>query len=172
MEEDFPARIEAVFPDRAAAAAAAKALTQRFDFDEAQLSLVSSSDPTESRVHRNRYAFKDSGRRLQRRQIMATLAAFLLIGIGLGVLEFLGISNLHPAVAGVLLSALVLGAVAITVIGMLSWRPARTPVHHRPCADETVLVVHVHGVEDQYLLRDTLLQMGARIEGGSSASVS
>jgi hypothetical protein len=171
MEEDFPARIEAVFPDRDSAAAAAKALSQRFDCDEAQLNLVS-SDPAEHRVHRNRYAFKDSGRRLQRRQILATLVAFLLIGIGLIALEILGVSNLHPVAAGVILSALVLGAVAITVIGMLSWRPARIPVHHRPAAGETVLVVHVHGVEDQYLLRDALLQMGARIEGGSSASVS
>lgn len=171
MEEDFPARIEAVFPDRDSAAAAAKALSQRFDFDEAQLSLVS-SDPAEPGVHRNRYAFGDSGRRLQRRQILATLAAFLLIGIGLGALEILGISSLHPVVAGSILIALVLGAVVITVIGMLSWRPARIPVHHHPSANETVLVVHVHGVEDQYLLRESLLHMGARIEGGSSASVS
>ena len=171
MEADFPARIEAVFPDRDSAAAAARALSQRFDCDEAQLSLVS-ADTTEHRVHRNRYAFKDSGRRLQRRQILATLVAFLLIATGLIVLEVLGISNLHPVAAGVILSALVLGAVAITVIGMLSWRPARIPLHHRPSAGETVLVVHVHGVEDQYRLRDALLDMGARIEGGSSATVS
>lgn len=171
MEEDFPARIEAVFPDRDAATAAARALSQRFDFDEAQLSIVS-PDTGESPVHRNRYAFKDSGRRLQRRQIFATLVAFLLIGAGLGVLEFLGISALHPVVAGSILTALVLGAVVITVIGMLSWRPARVPVHHQPCEEEAVLVIHVHGVEDQYLLRQTLVQLGARIAGGSSASVS
>lgn len=171
MDEDFPARIEAVFPDRDSARAAARALSQRFDFDEAQLSVVS-SDSSHTRVHRNRYAFKDSGRRLQRRQILATAVAFLLIGIGLVALELLGISNLHPVAAGAILTGLVLGAVAITVIGMLSWRPARVHVHHQPTENETVLVVHVHGVEDQYVLRDALLQMGARIEGGSSASVS
>ncbi len=171
MEEDFPARIEAVFPDRESARNAARALSQRFDFDEAQLSLVS-RDASGPEVHRNRYAFKDSGRRLQRRQIFATLVAFLLIGVGLGLLEFLGISNLHPTAAGVILTALVLGAVTITVVGMLSWRPARIPVQHQPSAGETVLVVHVHGVEDQYVLREALEQMGAHLEGSSSACVS
>lgn len=71
MEEDFPARIEAVFTDHKSATTAVNALCQRFDFDEAQLNIVS-PDELPSRIHRNRFAYKASGRRQARRQLAAT----------------------------------------------------------------------------------------------------
>ena len=171
MDEDFPARIEAVFPDRDAATAAAKSLYQHFEFDKEQLSIVS-DDQSANKIHRNRFAFKASGRRLQKRQLTATLIAFMLIGIGLCLLQISGVSSLSPGLTVTILSGLILAAVAITVIGMLSWRPARVETRHRLKKGETALVVHVRDVSEQYALHDALMKMGARVESEASASVS
>jgi len=171
MDEDFPARVEAIFPSRDAATAAAKALCQRFEFEEAQLSIVSPEQLPPS-VHRNRYAFTASGRRLQKRQLTATLIAFALIIVGLVLLHFIGVNTLPPGLTTVIMAGLILAAVAITVTGMLSWRPARVETRHRVREGETALVIHVHDVREQYALREALLGMGAHLEGAASASVS
>jgi hypothetical protein len=171
MHEDFPARIEAVFPDRDAAEAAARTLAQQFAFDREQFSIVS-GDRSTSKVHRNRFAYKASGRRLQKRQLIATLAAFLLLGLGLSVVQLTGASALSPALTVIILSGLVVGAVIITVIGMLSWRPARIETRHRLREGETALVVHVHDVSEQYALNEALNKMGARVKSEVAASVS
>ena len=171
MDEDFPAQIEAVFSDRNAAEAAAKTLSQRFDFDEERLSMVS-TDQLGTGVHRNRFAFKASGRRLQKRQLTATFIAFTVIGIGLCLLQFSGVSGLYPLLTATIMVGLILAAVGITVFGLLSWRPARVETRHRPRQGETVLIVRVHDVSEQYALRDALMKMGARVEGAASASVS
>ncbi len=171
MNEDFPSRIEAVFPDRASAEAAAKALCQQFEFDEAQFSIVSEEHPPAS-VHRNRYAFKASGRRLQKRQLTATLIAFVLIIVGLGVLQFLGASTLPSSLTNTIMAGLILAAVVITVTGLLSWRPVRVETRHRVRQGESALVINVRDVSEQYALREALLGMGARLEGAVSASVS
>ena len=163
MDEDFPSRIEVVFPDRDAAMAAAKALSQRFEFDKEQLS-IESAGKSDAKVHRDRFAFKASGRRLQKRQLTATFIAFMLIGIGLLLLQISGISSLHPWLTALILSGLILAAVVLTVIGMLSWRPARAEHRHRLREGETALVVHVHDVSEQYVLQDALVKMGARVE--------
>ena len=171
MDEDFPARIEAVFPDRDAAAAAAQALAQHFEFEKEQFSIVS-KDETATRVHRNRFAHKASGRRLQKRQLLATLIAFVLIGLGLSLAQVSGGSGLSPGVSVAILSGLVIVAAAITATGMLSWRPARVETRHRLKAGEAALVVHVHDVSEQYALHDALTKMGARVKTEASASVS
>ena len=163
MDEDFPSRIEVVFPDRDAAIAAAKALSQRFGFDKEQLS-IESAGKSDTKVHRDRFAFKASGRRLQKRQLTATVIAFLLIGIGLLLLQISGISSLYPWLTALILSGLILAAVVLTGIGMLSWRPARAEHRHRLQKGETALVVHVHDVSEQYALQDALVKMGARVE--------
>jgi hypothetical protein len=171
MDEDFPARVEAIFSDRGAAEAAARTLSQRFDFDEERLSMVS-TDRAGTHVHRNRFAFKASGRRLQKRQLTATFMAFTLIGIGLCLLQLSGFSGLYPLLTATIMAGLILAAVGITVIGLLSWRPARVETRHRLKQGETVLVVQVHDVSEQYALRDALMKMGAQIEGAASARVS
>ena len=171
MDEDFPARIEVVFPDRNTAMAAAEALSQRFEFAKEQLSIVS-SEKSATNVHRNRFAFKASGRRLQKRQLIATLIAFMLIGIGLSLLQISGISSLSPGLTAMILSGLILAAVAITVTGILSWRPARVETRHRLLKDETALVVHVHDVSEHYALQDALMKMGAPVESHVTGGVS
>lgn len=171
MDGDFPARIEVVFPDRDAATAAAKALSQRFEFAEEQFSIVS-TDQSATYVHGNRFAFKASGRRLQKRQLMATLIAFALIGIGLSLLQISGVSSFSPGLTATLLAGLVVAAVAITVIGMFYWRPARVETRRRLRQGETALVVHLHDVSEHYALNDALMKMGARVESTTSAGVS
>ena len=171
MNEDFPSRIEAVFPDRESAGTAAKALCQRFEFGGEQLSIVA-SDELHPRVHRNRYAFKASGRKQQKRQLAATLIAFTLIIVGLSVLHALGADTLPAVLTYAIMGALILGAVAITVVGLVSWRPARIDTRHRVQAGEAVLVINVHDISEQYALREALLGMGARVEEPVSASVS
>jgi xanthosine utilization system XapX-like protein len=131
-----------------------------------------SGDRSTSKVHRNRFAYKASGRRLQKRQLIATLAAFLLIGLGLSLVQLTGGSGLSPALTVIILSGLVVGAVIITVIGMLSWRPARIETRHRLREGETALVVHVHDVSEQYALNEALNKMGARVKSEVAASVS
>jgi len=171
MDESFPSRIEVVFPDHDAAMAAAKALSQRFEFDKKQFSIVSAGK-SDTRVRRNRFAFKASGRRLQKRQLTATFIAFLLIGIGLSLLQFSGVGSLSPGLTALILSGLILAAVVITAIGMLSWRPGRLETRHRLRKDEAALVVHVHDVREQYALHDALVEMGARVESYTTAGVS
>lgn len=171
MDEDGPARIEAVFTDRNAATAAATALCQRFAFDKEQFSIVSPQELPAS-PHCNRFAFSASGRRLQKRQLAATLMAFTLIVVGLVALHFLGASTLPAGLSGIIMGGLILAAVAITANGMLSWRPSRIETRNRYREGETALVVHVHDVSEQYSLRDALIQMGARVKCVTSARVS
>ena len=171
MNEDFPARIEAVFPSHESATAAAKTLCQRFEFDGEQLS-IGSAEQHQPRVHRNRYAFKASGRKQQQRQIAATLVAFTLIIVGLGVLHMLGADQLPTGLTYAIMGGLIIAAVAITIIGLVSWRPARVDTRYKARPGEAVLVINVHDVTEQYALREALLEMGARIEGPVSASVS
>jgi hypothetical protein len=171
MEEDFPARIEAVFPDRKSATTAANALCQRFEFDEAQLSIVPPEEAS-SGVHRNRFAYKASGRRQQRRQLAATLIAFALIGIGLILLQVFGATTPPSGLTAAIMGGLIVAAVVITVISLLSWRPARVQTQYRLQPGETALVILVHDVTEQYPLREVLLEMGARIHGPASDSIS
>jgi hypothetical protein len=171
MDEDIPARIEAVFADRNAATAAVTALCQRFEFDKEQFSIVS-PDELPDAAHRNRFAFSASGRRLQKRQLAATLIAFTLIIVGLLTLHFIGDSTLPPGLSAIIMAGLIIAAVAITANGMLSWRPSRIETRHRYREGETALVVHVHDVSEQYSLRDALIQMGARVKCVTSAGVS
>jgi hypothetical protein len=171
IDEDFPARIEVVFPDRDAAIEAANALSLKFKFDKEQLSVVS-QDQSSTKVHRNRFAFKASGRRLQKRQLTATLIAFLLIGIGLWLLHLSGVGSQPSGLAVTILSVIIFAAIAITVIGILSWRPARVETRHRLREGETALVVHTHDVTEQYALHDALIKMGARVENETSSTVS
>lgn len=170
MNEDFPARVEASFPDRDSAAAAARALCHRFDFDETQLSIVSAETPCAT-VHRNRYAFKASGRRLQKRQLVATFTAFALISAGLGLLHFIGEDTLPAGVTYTVMAAIIFAAVTITVIGLTSWRPEPVETRRSTQGGEAVLVIRVHDVSEQYVLRGALLEMGARVEGAESAGV-
>jgi hypothetical protein len=88
------------------------------------------------------------------------------------LLQISGISSLSPGLTALILSGLILAAVVITVIGMLSWRPALLETRHRLRKGETALVVHVHDVSEQYALHDALVKMGARIESHTTASVS
>jgi hypothetical protein len=171
MDEDFPSRIEAVFPDRESARAAAMELQRRFTFDKAGISLVP-PDQHGSRVHGSRFAFHASGSRLQKRQLTATLIAFVLIGAGLILLQASGLASQWPRLASAIEVVLVLAAVAITAIGLLSWRPARVQTRQRLRPGETGLVVLVHNVSEQHEIRSTLLEMGARVERPVSASVS
>lgn len=171
MDEDCPARVEAVFADRNAATAAATALCQRFAFDKEQFSIVSPQELPAS-PHCNRFAFSASGRRLQKRQLAATLMAFTLIVVGLVALHFVGASTLPAGLSGIIMGGLILAAVAITANGMLSWRPSRIETRNRYREGETALVVHVHDVSEQYSLRDALIQMGARVKCVTSARVS
>ena len=171
MDEGSPSRIEVVFSDRDAAMAAAKALSQRFDFGKEQFSIVSAGK-SDAKVRRNRFAFKASGRRLQKRQLTATFIAFLLIGIGLSLLQISGVSRLSPELTALILMGLILAAVVITVIGMLSWRPGSLETRHRLRKGEAALVVHVLDVSEQYALHDALVEMGARVESHTTAGVS
>ncbi len=170
MNEDFPARIEAVFPDRSAATAAASALCQRFDFKEEQFSVVS-ADELDPRTHRNRYAFKASGQRLQRRQIAATFIAFAIIIVGLALLHLVGADSLPKGLTYTIMAVLIVAAVAITVSGLISWRPARIVTRHKAQQGEAVLVINVHDVAEQIALRETLVSMGARVQGPVSATI-
>lgn len=171
IDEDFPARIEVVFPDRDSAVDAANALSLRFKFDKEQLSIVS-QDQSSSKVHRNRFAFKASGRRLQKRQMAATLIAFLIVGIGLALLHIMGVGSQPSGLIVAILSVLIIAAIAVTVIGILSWRPAHVETRHRLREGETALVVHTHDVSEQYALHDALVKMGARVANDTSSSVS
>ncbi len=171
MDEDFPARIEAVFPNREAAAAAAQSLAQHFEFEKEQLTIVS-KDQAAGKVHRNRFAYKASGRRLQKRQLFATLIAFVLIGLGLSLAHVSRGSGLSPGLTVAILSGLVIVAAAITVTGMLSWRPARVETRQPLREGEAALVVHVYDVSEQYALHDALTKMGARVKSGATAAVS
>ena len=171
MEEDFPARLEAVCPSHEAAAGAAGVLRQRFGMDEAQMSIVS-PEQLPPKVHRNRYAVKDSGRSLQKRQIAATLIAFVVIFVGLFALNSINLDAMQEGLSSVVLATLILAAVAITVSGLLFWRPVRIKTRHRIRAGEAVLVIHVHNISEQYVLRDALLEMGAKVEGAASAGIS
>lgn len=170
MNEDFPARIEAVFPDRDSARSAAKELCQRFDFCDEQFSIASTQELA-LQSHRNRYAFKASGRRLQKRQVAATLMAFVIIIAGLTALHLIGDDRLPTAVNYAFMAGLIIIAVAITVSGLIRWRPARIETRHKFEAGEAVLVINVHDVTEQYALREALLTMGAEVEGPVSATV-
>ncbi len=172
LDEDFPARIEALFGDRAAAAAAASALCQRFGLDASQLSIIS-PDASGNAAHRNRFAFRASGRRLQRRQLGVTLAAFTLMLAGFGALEMASNTGLLPGTAvAVVLGLMVIGAVLLMAVGLLSWRPARQTTRIHRHDRQAVLLVQVHDVSEQYALRRALLELGARDEVMESAGVS
>ena len=82
MDEDFPARIEAAFPDRDSAAVAARSLCQRFQLDDKQLN-IGSPQELQPRSKRNRFIVRASRNQLHRRQLLATLVAFALIGFSL-----------------------------------------------------------------------------------------
>jgi hypothetical protein len=62
--------------------------------------------------------------------------------------------------------------VVITVINLLSWRPAGIHTQHRLRPGETALVILVHDITEQYALREALLDMGARIHGPASDNIS
>ena len=169
MNEDFPARIEAVFPNRDLATAAAKSLCQYFNFREEQFSMVSPEDIF-PRTHRNLHAFKASGRRLQKRQLTATLIAFTIVIVGLTLLHLIGYDSLPARLTYSIMAGLIIISVAITVSGLISWRPARIETRHKFQAREAVLIINVHDITEQYALREALLSMGARIDEPVSAS--
>ena len=172
LDEDFPSRLEAIFPDGRSARRAATALCLRYDLEPSQFSFVSFEDDLGA-THKNRFAFNASGWTLQKRQLKRTLIAFGFIILGIALTHLLHSSGLvSPQVAGVLLLIPIGAALVITVIGMLSWRPAganaRTLVRH---GDEVVLVIKLHEVSEQYALRRALKELGAESVPGNIAEV-
>ncbi|MFV8819056.1 hypothetical protein [Haliea sp. E17] len=172
MQEDFPARLEAVFPDRATADAAASVLCQRFGLDHSQLGIAECHSPGGN--HRNRFANRVSGRIFQKRQLQLAAATFALMFLGfvlIALLEFLGF--ISPSTIAVLLATLVLAALLPLAGGLLSWRRAGVRGDAAlSLGRRTVLLVEVHDISEQYQLRDALQEMGARVDSGDIAGVS
>ena len=172
LDEDFPSRLEAIFPDGRNARRAATALCLRYGLEPSQLSFVSLEEDN-NKTHKNRFAFNASGWTLQKRQIRRTLIAFGFIFLGI-VLTHLLYSNdlVSQQLAGILLFIPVGAAVVITVIGILSWRPAGANARTRSLqGEEVVLVVKLHDVSQQYELRRALKELGAESVPGNIAEV-
>ncbi len=170
MDEGCPARIEAAFPNRDAATAAAKVLCQRFALDESQLS-VGPPQQLCPASHRNSFTVRASRHRLQRRQLAATFIAFALLAAGLSLLHVIGADTLPPGLTTAIMAGLIVAAVAITVACLLSWRPVRIETRHPGQEGDTALVIHVHDLSEQYAVREALCDMGARVEGAGCAGV-
>lgn len=172
LDEDFPSRVESVFPDGRSARRAATSLCLRYGLEPSQVSFVS-LETESTATHKNRFAFNASGWSLQKRQLKRTLIAFAFIILGIVVTHLLYSSGLiSRQVAGVLLIIPVSAALVISVIGMLSWRPAGASARHRPRGgDEVVLVVKLHDVSEQYELRRALKELGAESVPGNIAEV-
>ncbi|TDG13362.1 hypothetical protein E2F43_07405 [Seongchinamella unica] len=172
LDEDFPSRVEAIFADGGSARRAATALCLRHGLQPSQISFATLEQDSAA-THRNRFAFNASGRTLQKRQLMRTLVAFVLIAAGI-VLMHLLYSNgvISRELAGALLAIPIGAALVITVMGMLSWRPAgagaRTRLRHN---DEVVLVIKLHDVSEQYELRRALKELGAESVPGNIAEI-
>ena len=173
LDEDFPSRVEAIFPEGGSARRAATSLCLRYGLESSQISFVS-LERDKATTHRNRFAFNASGRTLQKRQVMRTLIAFACIAAGI-VLMHLLYSNgvISRELAGALLAIPIGAAVVITVMGMLSWRPAGNSSRTRPRdGDEVVLVIKLHDVSEQYELRRALKELGAESAPGNIAEIS
>jgi len=173
LDENFPSRVEAVFADARSARSAAMSLCLRFDLSPSQISYFDlHSTPPER--HRNRFKQNASGWTLQKRQIKRTLIAFAIIIFGIVIVHLLHESGLvSQDTATALLAIPIFAAIAISVSGMLSWRPPKVGARTKPKSeDEVVLVVEVHDLSQQYELRRALKEMGADTEPGSIAEVS
>lgn len=172
LDEDFPSRVEAIFPDGGSARRAATALCLRYGLDSSQISFAS-LEREGNTTHRNRFAFNASGRTLQKRQLMRTLLAFACIAGGIVIMHLLYSNGIiSRELAGALLAIPVGAAVVITVMGMLSWRPAAARSRTRPRHnDEVVLVVKLHDVSEQYELRRALKELGAESAPGNIAEI-
>lgn len=173
LDESFPSRVEAVFADARSARSAAMSLCIRFGLDASQISYFDLYSAPPDR-HRNRFKYNASGWTLQKRQIKRTLAAFALVVLGIICMHLLHTSGLVSRdTAATLLAIPVVAAIAISVSGMLSWRPAKVGARTKPKDDdEVVLVVEIHDVSQQYELRRALREMGADTEPGNIAEVS
>lgn len=165
LDENFPARLEAVFPDRNAAEAAAAELCQRFGVDGSQISFVTAEHKAAYPL-RNRFALKARGRALQRRQLKFTMISFGVLLVGFGLLHVLrtsGLLSVHSVTFA--LAALIVVAIALTVVGIPYWDPAKLKAHSLQCkGDEVLLLIDVHDVSLQYELRQALMDHGARTE--------
>ncbi len=172
MEEDFPARLEAEFPDRAAAAAAAETLCQRFGLDASQLG-IAEQFPLRA-AHRNRFAVRASGRLVQKRQLWMVAITFGLLTAGfilVALLEYFGLVT-QEIITGML--ALLLGVALLPLAaGLLSWRREGVPGDAGLCrACGTLLLVEVHDLSEQYRIREALSEMGARFDSRDIAGAS
>lgn len=177
LDEDFPSRVEALFPDADSARAAAMVLCQRYQLDASQIRYVTvqpgASGGHRSAGHRNRFAHRASGRTLQTRQVKRTLGAFAVLLCGLPVLHVLHHYVGAPGwFTGVLLGLMIVVALGLTVSGMLSWRPARERARTQPRdSKEVVLVFEIHDVREQVELRTALKELGADTEPGNIADI-
>lgn len=173
LDENFPSRVEAVFPDARSARSAAMSLCMRFGLDASQISYFDLQSAPPER-HRNRFKHNASGWTLQKRQVKRTLVAFGVIALGIVVVHLIHTSGLVSRdTAATLLAIPLVAAIAISVSGMLSWRPAKVGARTRPRDDdEVVLVVEIHDLSQQYELRRALREMGADTEPGNIAEVS
>ncbi len=173
VEEDFPARLEAVFPDRDSALAARTHLCRRFALDAAQFGLAERR-PGVGGSHRNRFAVRASGRSSQKRQLhlvgltfLALVALFVLIAL----LEFLG--AVSTQFISITLAVLLLAALVPLAIGLLSWRRSGVRGDASLClGNRTVLLVDVHDLSEQYEIRAALLELGASVDSSDIAGVS
>jgi citrate synthase len=98
---------------------------------------------------------------------------FACIAAGI-VLMHLLYSNgvISRELAGALLVIPIGAAVVITVMGMLSWRPAGASSRTQPRdGDEVVLVIKLHDVSQQYELRRALRELGAESAPGNIAEI-
>ena len=172
LDENFPSRVEAVFPDARSARSAAMSLCLRFGLDASQISYFDLQAGAPDR-HSNRFKYKASGWTLQKRQIKRTFVAFGVIIVGIVVMHLLYTNGvISREMAGALLGIPIVVAIVITVTGMVSWRPAKVGVRSKPKDnDAVVLVVEIHDVSQQYELRRALKEMGADTEPGNIAEV-
>ncbi len=172
LDENFPSRVEAVFPNARSARSAAMSLCLRFNLDPSQISYFDLQADAPDR-HSNRFKHNASGWGLQKRQIRRTLIAFGVVIAGIVIMHLLyTFGMISRDMAGTLLGIPIVIAIVITVTGMVSWRPAKVSARTRPKDnDEVVLVVELHDISEQYELRRALKEMGADTEPGNIAEV-
>ncbi len=172
LDENFPSRVEAVFPNARSARSAAMSLCMRFGLEASQISYFDLQAGAPDR-HSNRFKHKASGWTLQKRQIKRTLIAFAVVIVGIIIMHLLyTFGVVSREMAGTLLGIPIVIAIIITVTGMVSWRPASVSARTRPKGnEEVVLVVELHDVSEQYELRRALKEMGADTEPGNIAEV-
>jgi hypothetical protein len=164
LDEDFPARLCASFPDRLAAREAADRLETMAGSEQVQIQIMSPQDG-EADAYAVRGA-RGSASGGGRRRILRAGAVGLACGICLGFLYLVMSPVAADRAAGVLLFIAVFGALAgLLLAALLGWRSTRGIPHPRssqasPQGGGWQVVVTAHDLAQHYEARRILAATG------------